>query len=356
MTTIIYHINEVPNVTSTTRYNHAVGLAEGHQSSLLLTHAVPPEPVAEAYTRVEHLDATTPFGRIHQAVEVVNEVVRSSPDVRLVTTAQFEPVVTGRVARAAWTVDLYDDPLQGIRNDPLSIHHVTVRLKSGLVASAQRGVNTVHRDAPNQAGVDREYCINGAPTGTVTPRTPELSPPLRLVVAGKAMLGKGMGLVLDGLREYDADVRVDAYGTVDAETVEYARSAGVDDRVTFHGRTPHPDVLDAVADAHGGLCVLPPREDWKYHYPIKMGEYLAGATVPVASDFPGLREMGGAAAVYVDPSTEGVAEGLERLSSMTHNEYRRRADEARARGEEIRWSRVRRDFARKVSLPSADNA
>lgn len=348
MKNIIYYINEIPNVTSTTRYNHAVGLAEEYESSLLLTHAVPPDPIAEAYTRVEHIDAKTPIGRIREAVETINEAVRTSADVRLVTTAQFEPVVTGRIARAAWTVDLYDDPLQGICNNPISRHQITDRLKTALVASAPRGVNTVHRDAQNQAGVDRKFCINGAPTERVTPRTPDLSSPLRLVVAGKARLGKGMGLVLNGLEKCDTDVQVDAYGRVNTETIEYARNVGVDDRVTFHGRTPHSDVLEAVADAHGGLCVLPSREDWRYHYPIKIGEYLAGATIPIASDFPGLREMGGAGALYVEPSTEGVALGLERFSSMTISEYHCRAKEARAKAEEICWSQVRRKFARKV--------
>jgi len=349
MSNVIYYINSVPDIVSTTRYNHALGLAEGYKHSILLTHVAPPESIAEAYTRVEIINASTPIGRIRRAMEVINTAKRTTPDIRLVTTAQFEPVVTGRVSRAEWTVDLYDDPLQGIRNDPVSRHQITDRLKTALVASAPRGVNTVHRDAPNQAGVDRKYCINGAPNEAITPQMVELSSPLRLVLAGKAKLQKGMRLVLDGLATCTADVQVDAYGTVDTETIEYARRVGVSHSVTFHGRTPHPEVLKAVSAAHAGLCVLPSREDWKHHYPIKVGEYLAGGTVPIASDYPGLREMVGDAGVYVDPSTEGVAEGLERLATMMTDEYRRLTERARARGNEIRWSRVRREFTRKAT-------
>ena len=347
MAELIYYIKNIPDIESVTQYNHALGIAEYDSDSTLLTHQQPPEPIQEQYEVIEVLNAETPIGRVANAVRFVNDAVERTSETLLLTAGQIEPVVAGRLSRAHWVVDLYDDPLQGIKNDPLSRHQITDRIVKRLVANAPLGVNTLHVDAHNKAGIKKQYCINGAPTTLIDHRIPERTKPLRAVVAGKVTLKKGMNIVIDGLAATDVDVVIEAYGEVNGETERYCRRAGVKDRVRFHGQTQHAEVMEAVSDAHAGLCVLPAREDWKYHYPIKLGEYLAGGTVPIASDFPAFRELCGDSGIYVTPSADGVARGIEEFDSLSSKKYRNWSQAARRRGEEVRWKRVRTAFTSK---------
>jgi len=350
MVDTVYYIISVPKIVSTTRFNHALGIAETFNHTELLTHDAPPEEVASKFTQVKTLEESSPISRIREAIRRVNERHQANSDMQFVTTGQIEPVLAGWLANADWTVDLYDDPLQGIRNDRFSRHQVTDRLKKRLVESAPIGVNTLHPDALNQAGRTRRYCVNGAPTDRVKPQYPDLESPIHVALAGKAELGKGMGLLIDGIQKADVAVQLDAIGETTEEARRYAREAGVADRITFHGRTPHSNVLDAIAEAHVGICVLPDRADWQFQYPIKVGEYLAAGTVPLISDFPGLQRMCGDAAEYVDASPAGIAEGFDRLAALSPNQFKELAYAARQRGERIAWKGLRREFARKTNL------
>ena len=343
----IYYIKDIPPIASITQFNHALGIAEQDPRSALIVHEPPPKVVKDAYSTVEVLDTKTPFGRVRDAIRFVNDAVNRNPGTVLITAGQIEPVVAGYLSKADWVVDLYDDPLQGIRNDPISRHQLTDRLTKQLVERAQLGVNTLHIDAPNKAGVRREYSINGAPTHLIEHRIPEYTKPLRAVVAGKATLDKGMNFVADGLANARTDIHIDAYGTVDEQTIRYCKDRGVSDQIEFHGSTEHRVVREAVSRSHVGLCVLPERGDWTYHYPIKLGEYLAGGTIPLASNFPAFRELAHETGVYVEPSSEGVASGLDQLGVLSKETYRERSRATRRRGEEVGWVRVRKAFAQK---------
>jgi hypothetical protein len=348
MTHIIYYITKVPNVFSTTRYNHALGIAEQYKNTTLITHSPPPEKIESNYSYVEVIDRRSTPQRLIKATQIIKDNYSTNPDLHLVTTGQFEPVLVGQYVEVEWTVDLYDDPFQGIYNSKLSNHQIIGRLKQKLIKSAPRGVNTLHPDAQNQAGKQRFYCINGAPIENVRPKYPTLEPPLKIVLAGKTKLEKGMDIVINGLRKTDSQVYLDAFGETNKNTRNYAKDAGVRNYINFHGNTHHSDVINSIINAHVGICILPDRPDWRFHYPIKVGEYLAAGTIPLVTNLPGLRKMCQSSAEYVDPLGKEVSERLDRLAKYSTKNFKERAYEARARGEKLSWKSVRKKFAQKL--------
>lgn len=341
-------MKDTTDIDSTTRFNHALGVAEFGHRTTLLTHTEPPSEIMECFSSVKVIDDRNPAFSIGRAIKTINSFVQNSIDAKLITAAQFEPLVAGKLSNAEWVVDLYDDPLQGIRNNPISHHQFADRFKKVLIKLAPDGINTLHCQAPHKAGINQKHCINGSPVQRIQYRTPKLTSPIRSVIAGKTTLGKGMGRIIDGLKLSDADIQVNAYGEVNDETIQYSESMGVTDQLAFYGSTPHSEVKRAITDAHVGLCILPPRKDWVYHYPIKLGEYLAGGTVPLASDFPGLKQMGKDSALYVNPSPIAIAAGLENISSLSTDRYKQLSHSARKRGEEISWEKMRLRFAQKA--------
>jgi hypothetical protein len=344
----IYYIKDIPNILSVTQFNHALAIANHDSTSALLIHEPPPAEIDEAYEYVRVIRSRTPIGRIYDALELINTIVEQNSSVILITAGQIEPVVAGRMSNADWVVDLYDDPLQGIRNNPISRHQITDRVLRHLVAGAPFGSNTLHQNAPNKAGVKKVYCINGAPTDLIEHRRIEYSSPLRAVIAGKVTLDKGMDLIIDGVSRSNASIVIDAFGAVNDKTLQYCDSVGVSNQIRFHGKSCHEKVRRAITDSHIGLCVLPKRGDWMYHYPIKLGEYLAGGTIPLASDFPAFIQLAGESGIYVEPSPKGVAGGLEEIEALSQMDYQKRLDAVIARGEDVNWSSVRERFAETV--------
>jgi glycosyltransferase involved in cell wall biosynthesis len=116
---------------------------------------------------------------------------------------------------------------------------------------------------------------------------------IRLVYAGALTPTYELDVVLDALAAIardrpDLDIRFDVFGRGDAaeRLVQQAEHLGIEERVTFHGRIPIPDVPAAVARADIG--VAPTRRDpfTDVSLSTKVFEYAAMGKPVVASRLP----------------------------------------------------------------------
>jgi glycosyltransferase involved in cell wall biosynthesis len=192
---------------------------------------------------------------------------------------------------------------------------VTARVLVQLIDRADGAVHDYHHSGP-VLGQDPRFIREGCPTDLVDPAVEAPAEELRCVWAGSPRLDRGMDTLVDALVRLDWPVIVDVYGDADDEAIAYARRHSVDDAITFHGRTDHEEVCKGVGEAQIGLCVLPDRPDWRHSSPLKVREYMAGGTIPVCSDFPGMRLTAESAAVYTEPSPTALASTLDRLLAI----------------------------------------
>lgn len=352
---VAYYVPVVPSVPSTARYNHALALAESAEQAILLTHEDPPEKIANAYGEVRvipgsvtpsagNLSKVSPrLGQGRRAARIADRFL--DPADAFVTTFHYAPALAGYLADAPWVLDLYDDPYQYIYNSPRSMQEVLARFLRVLLGRADRAVHTIHPSSPRLFGADRRFALNGAPTEVIEPGQKPPRDPLRCVWAGKPRLDRGMELFLRALARSEPAIEVDVYGAPVEDAGSFAERLGVADDVTFRGQSAHETVRRAIGGAHVGLCLLPRRGDWEYSYPIKVGEYLAGGTVPLCSGFPGMRSLARGAGVYVEPAPAAIERGLEALATTGSAEAEQQQERCRSRAEAVSWDDERAWFA-----------
>lgn len=350
-TTTVYYVPTIPEVWSTDRYQHCLGLIEAGDRSVVVSNAPVPDALADAATATRVVDTGGVLDRARAAASVATGVTGSS--VVFVTSYHYEAALAGVIAKlrgVRWVPDVYETPAQYRLNQPRTYHQLTARGLAGLLDWAERAVHSFHSATPYQYGRDRRFLPNGAPVSIVEPAYPDRSD-LRVAWVGSPRLDRGGDLLVRALARREADgVTVDVYGETDERVRELAVELGVEDALAFHGRVPHSSALEGVREADVGYCVLPPRTDWRYAPPIKVGEYLAGATIPLVSDFPGMRYIAEDAASYVDPGADAIATTLDELAGLPVAERHERAAAARERGEEVAWERVRAAFADQVGV------
>ena len=345
---IVYYVPTIPDVWSTDRYQHALGLVEAADESVVVSNAPVPDSLAKR-TTTQVVDAESVLSRGRAAASVAT----SAPDsTTFVTSYHYEAVLAGSIAKqrgVRWVPDVYETPAQYRLNQPRTYHQVTARGLAGLLHQAERAVHSFHPETPYQYGSDRRFLPNGAPVSIVDPAYADRST-LHVAWVGSPRLDRGGELLVEALARVDSSLVVDVYGTTDPHVESLAAELGVDDVLRFNGRVPHRKALDGVREADVGYCVLPPRTDWRYAPPIKVGEYLAGATIPLVSDFPGMRYIAKDAGRYVAPRPDAVATALDDLSALSLADRHGLAEAARERGEEIAWEEVRAEFARQVGV------
>jgi hypothetical protein len=349
----IYYIPEVPNIKSTTRYNHAIALARRAQLSVLITNTKPPEHIYEEYDSVHVLGkikgVRSMIKRVLQARKIVSRVQDRCRNDRTVyvTNFTYAQVLSGFLSDIQWIVDIYDDPLQlSIRRPFISPHQIASRILLKLIDRSDVGITTLHPDGPrSQLGQSTQFTLNGSPISSVEYTAKPPRSPLRCVWVGKTEVGCGIELLLKSLTDVSSGIVVDVYGEPISDAKSLAAELDVCDRVRFHGGMPHERVLSAIEDAHVGLCVLTPHDDFKYSFPIKVGEYLAAGAIPVMSDFPGMRMLAQNAGIYIKPNHHNLANTLQKLITVSDDEVDRLASKARERAETISWEIERERFA-----------
>lgn len=348
MNRVAYYVPTVPDVWSTDRYQHALALTEAATHSLLIANNPLPEPLR---SDADDFVVLTVDGTLAKAREAARQARNwLADDGTYVTSYHYEAALSGLLADqrgVRWVPDVYETPAQYRLNQPRTYHQVTSRGLERVLAQADRAVHSFHPDTPYQYGRERRFLTNGSPVSQIDPAYPD-DDPLRMVWVGSPRLDRGGEILVRALASAPAEYDVDVYGTTDQNVVELASELGVDDALTFHGWVSHAEALDAIQQATVGYAVLPPRTDWRYAPAIKIGEYLAGGTIPLVSDFPGSRYVADEAGQYVDPRWDSVAAGLADIAAMSAPTRRDRMRESRERGEAIPWEHIRARFVEAI--------
>jgi glycosyltransferase involved in cell wall biosynthesis len=343
MAPVVYYLPNVTGVMSTTRYNHAVAIADLSTEATLLTYPdAPPAAVEAAFDRVVVLDSVLPPVRAWRASRIADRLLDGRNGVYL-TTFHYAPALSGFLSDQRWVLDVYDDPMQYVYNRDSRVQPITVRGLLSLLDRADRAVHTVHPSTPRTFSGDVRFAANGADVEGLDPSF-DVGDTLRLVHASSH--DAGLEVTLEALAGVDADVRLDVYGDVPERHAARADALGIANAVAFHGSTDHGRVRRAVERADAGLCLLGDRPDWRYAHPIRIGEFLAAGTVSIASDLPGIRDLTRDAGVLVSPTPDAVERALARLADRS--DLAARKSRARERAERIPWREERRWFARQV--------
>jgi len=345
---VAYYVPTIPNVWSTDRYQHALALTETATHSLLIANNPLPEPLqADADASV----VLTAEGTVAKAREAARQACDWLTDTGIyVTSYHYEAALSGFLADQRgirWVPDVYETPAQYRLNQPRTYHQLTSRGLECVLAQANRVVHSFHPSTPFQYGSDRKFLTNGSPVSRIDPIYPT-EEPLQMVWVGSPRLDRGGEILVRALASTSAEYDVHIYGETDQGVVDLASELDVDDLLTFHGWVDHEEALDAIRAATIGYAVLPPRTDWRYAPAIKIGEYLAGGTIPLVSAFPGSRYVAAEAGQYVDPRWDSVASNLTEIAALSVTARRDRMEAARQRGEEIPWEQIRTRFAQAV--------
>lgn len=312
MVEVVYYSPSIPDIESTARYVHATALPEYLDAATLVTESEPPAGLADRYDDVRVLDGGT-IANARRAARIADGVDAGDDQLLYVTTFHYAPVLSGALSDRPWVVGVYDNPVQYALNNPKSYHQLTARLLPWLIGRADGVVHEYSPYGGKIMGADPRFTWPGCPVDLIEPQFDPPADTLECVWAGSPRLDRGMPVLVDALERVDGPVHVSVFGDADDAVTELATRSGVDDSLTFHGWTPHDEVCDAIADAHVGLCVLPNRRDWYHSSPLKVREYLAGGTIPLCSDFPGIRATAESAGVYTEPTAAGLAERLDWL-------------------------------------------
>lgn len=318
MVEVVYYSPDIPDVQSTARYVHAEAIPAHVESATLLTESAPPAPIRTAYDNVTILDSGI-VRRAHTAARIAEDIAATGDRTLFLTTFHYAPALAGTLADVPWVVDVFDNPLQYSLNNPRSYHRVTARSLLWLVDRADGAIHDYHPSGP-VLGQDSRFVTEGCPTELIEPALDPPTDRLACVWSGSPRIDRGMNTLIKALAAIDAPVTVDVYGDADEDAITLAQRQGVTDRLTFHGRTDHATVCNGIGEAHVGLCVLPGRRDWQHSAPVKVREYLAGGTVPICSDFPGMRLTAESAGVYTDPTPDALATTLCRLLEIGREE------------------------------------
>ena len=317
MVHVVYYVPSVPTVKSTTRYAHSAAFPEKVDTCTLITEAEPPAELSERYDDVSVLDGGR-ISKVRRATKIADEA--GMEQTLYVTSFHYEPVLSGFFSDCPWVVDVYDNPHQYALNNPVSYHQLTSRLLTRLIARADGVIHDYHPDEGCVMGTDPRFLLEGCPVNLVEPTYDIPEQRLDCVWAGSPRLDRGMELLIEALGMLDSPVDVAVYGETDTETESRIEQQGVAGQITLHGQQPHEEVLAAISQAQVGLCPLPPRQDWYHSTPLKVREYMAGGTIPLVSDFPGMRYIAESAGVYTSPTPPDIASTLDSLFDVAHND------------------------------------
>jgi len=346
MVEVVYYSPSIPEVRSTARYAHAAAFPQVLDTCTLITESEPPDALADRYDTVYTLDGGT-IANARRAAQIASDV--AGDRTVFVTTFHYAPVLSGVRSDLPWVVDIYDNPLQYALNNPRSHHRLTARVLTWLIGRADATVHDYHPHTGTVMGSNPRFALEGCPADLIEPSFEPPGETLHCVWAGSPRMDRGMPILIDALEQVDIPVHVSVFGDVDRAVTERAAQQHVTDSLTFHGRTEHSTVCRAIGDAHVGLCVLPDRPDWQHSTPLKVREYMAGGTVPVCSDFSGMRLIAESAAVYTEPTAESVARTLRRLGEIgtaTSERFVEKMQTARQRAEMQSIERANEWFVR----------
>jgi len=345
---IAYYVPTIPNVWSTDEYQHSISLIENSKTSIIISNNEIPEDIGRMATNTHVIKSDSVLRRAYIALDIVQDKL---DDGVYVTSYPYESALSGLLAHKdgiEWVPDIFETPAQYRLNNPKTYHQFTSRGLEIILDQSVDAVHSFHPDTPYQYGKNKKFLTNGSPVSKIQPKYP-MEDNLSVVWVGSPRLDRGGEILIDALANINFELSVDIYGEIDNQLTQYARREGVHKYINSHGWVSNQKALNAIQHASVGYAVLPPRTDWKYAPAIKIGEYLAGGTIPLISDFPGSRYVADQAGVYVQPSGKMVSAKLRKLHQESKDRRKKRMLQARRRGEKIAWNKIRAKFARYIS-------
>jgi len=347
---VTYYVPSIPDIPGTARYQHALAITNHADVSKIISNEEIPETIRDKANQHSTIPDSSALSKAHSA----SSEFKKNPSDLFFTTFHYETAVAGMLAtsrneNSQWIVDVYDSPVQYRLNSPWSHHSIGSRVLEQLLGFANHAIITGHPQNPGRYGNHRSYLDNGTPVDLIRPDF-EKGDRLRVVWVGSPRMDRGGQLLVDALHQTKTSVNIDVYGEKHSQLESGIQNIPDKHKATHHGKKPYGECLEAVSRSDVGYCVLPARSDWLYAHPIKLGEYLAGGTVPIASNFPGMMQVGGKAAYYVSPDAKQIATALDEISSLPEETYVNLAKCGRSRAESRSWSQVRSQLATQLSV------
>jgi hypothetical protein len=346
---LFYYVPEVPSIKSTTRYNHSKAISNLSATTTLITHKTPPEKISQGFNSNYVLGNVQSIkdiiGHARKARRIVNATHRCPV---IISTFNYAQVIAGWISDAHWIVDIFDDPHQQVIHKPAIEHWIGVRVVDHLLQQADTAIYTLHPAIPRTYGKEQRFCINGASTSIFSQHQKEERQPLRCVWVGKTKPGFGICKLIKSLKYVHTPIQVDVYGKKYNKIQRLSENVIFQGKINFHGRVDHETVTDGISKAHLGLCLLNDYPDFKYAYPIKIGEYLAGGAIPIASDFPGIRRMCKGIGSFPELTTESIADRINELADIPRDKFDQMVEQAQNRAQIISWQNEREKFSRAI--------
>lgn len=352
MASVIYYGRTIPDNKSTARYNHALAIGEEFDGAILITHDSPPKEIISQYSENYELGMRSNVGEelsaVYEGFSLLQGLSKIKSIDAVISTFHYSQATASflfsNISGTEWIVDVYDHPMQFAWDNPNSnIHRFTASGLQSLLNHADMGINAFHPKTPFALGREKAFVMNGSYVENLQPKYGKFKRGrLSAIAVGKTQLDHGMKIILDALSFTSVNVDLDIFGESFEASEVYAEDLELDDMVTFHGHVDNNLVKKEILEADVGFCILPPREDYLYSYPIKCGEYMAAGTIPIVSDFPSLRHLCQDSAVYSDPNPEKLARSIDALTSQSQESKCHRSDLARKRAEAISWENQRR--------------
>jgi glycosyltransferase involved in cell wall biosynthesis len=213
------------------------------------------------------------------------------------------------VARAISGAGLARGPLAGLHLLPLMAaridrFHSAARKLDRIVAVSAWVADVLRMNGVPESKI--VLCRYGAVTTPRPAARREGGGPLRLKYFGRLVGVKGIGIVIDALRQMpNADVRFDIHGVRNAvaerEVAGLMALAAGDERIALHPPVPHDEVIDAMRACD--FVVVPSR--WLETGPLVALEAFAAGTPVLGSRIGGLPELvtSGVDGVLIAPNT-----------------------------------------------------
>lgn len=335
------YLPKIPENKSTARYQHSKAVVDNFDTYVISDEDIPKKIKANSKETFVLKDRSF-YKRASKALSIAKEIDFDA----FITSQYYECLFSGYLSKSTWIIDFNDDPFMFRYNNhfmhPRAM--LTVFLPY-LLNKAEMGIYISHPSTPHSFGKKTQHIMDGAPPPYGDPSSFHEK---RFIWAGKPYLHRGMRVLLDALKEINISITIDIYGEGYEKSKRYAQKLGVGNNIKFYGRIPHDEMLNEIKKSDFGLCVLPERTDWVYSTPIKVGEYLAGATIPIMSDFPGMRWQAEDSGFYVKPKPDQLARLLERLSEFDKEKITILKERSVERALEIQWEDLMKDYVKAI--------
>jgi glycosyltransferase involved in cell wall biosynthesis len=166
-------------------------------------------------------------------------------------------------------------------------------------------------------------------------RSPVAPEPFKLLFVGRLSPGKNLDVLLEALRVMNHDITLDIIGDGECrQRLETMMKANGLNNVRLHGRLSRDEIKEFYATS--SALILPSSYEAQ---PIVLLEAMAARIPIIVTKGIGM-ELGAAEAILIEPTTQGIADGIETLLRMPADARDLLTDLAYERVEQCRWSAV----------------